>query len=184
MTKDELPTISPYPEIQESYVRMRRGGQSHNMAEMLAVRIPSGTRNTDRAFLEGRHSSYGLEATKMPEDYIRIAKQAGVNPHGKVYVSQLASKRGDPRAWVSSLGEVGDRCRESGRGCSALGIKAPEPPPTQQIRLAEDIVQEEMGKALVKNPGKATKLSELRREVIEKHGSPPKESFNMKAAKD
>lgn len=179
---NQLPTISPIPSIQESYERMRSNGQSHNMAEMLAVRIPAGTKNTDRAFLEGKHSSYGLESTAMPEYYLRRAKQAGVNPHGKVYVSQLASEWADPRAWVSDLGEVGDRCRQSGRGCAALGIEAPEPEPTQQIRLAEDIVQEEMTRALVKDPSKATKLTDLRHEVIEKHGSPPKESFNVKAA--
>lgn len=179
----QFPTISRDPKTQAAYARMRKNGQTHNMAEMLAFRSPSGTKNTDRAFLEGRHDGYGLESTKMPEFYLKKAKKAGVNPSGKVYVSQLASERGDPRAWVSSLGEVGDRCRESGRGCAALGIKTPEPKPTQQIRLAEDIVQKEMTKSLMKDPSKATKLTELRQEVIEKHGSPPKESFNVKAAK-
>jgi hypothetical protein len=181
---NQLPTVSPIPEIQAAYEQMRNNGQSHNMAEMLAVRIPSGTKNTDRAFMEGKHSNYGLESTKIPEYYLKRAMEAGVNPHGKVYVSQLASEWGDPRAWVSDLSEVGDRCRASGKGCAALGIEAVEPPPKQQIRLAEDLVQEEMTNALRKDPGKATKLTELRQEVIEKHGSPSKESFNVKAAKD
>lgn len=177
------PTVSTNPDIQSRYEDLRDNGDSHNMAEMLATRSAPGTKNMDRAFLQGTHQNGGLDE-KFGREYLRRARKAGIPTTGKVYLSQLADGRGaaTPAAWVSGLDDVRDGVRAGGHGAESLGIQAVEAPPRKQIRMAEDLVQRQMNVELAKDPSKASKLGELREAVIDKHGSKPSESHNVMEA--
>lgn len=162
--------ISDNPEVQSRYVALRQSGQSHNMAEMLATRTPTGTRGTDRAFMQGRMHNSGLGDNFIDRRIYERARRAGISTGGKVYMASLGGKLGsaNPEAWVSSRDDVIAVCKKRGFGYD--NVPAPEAPPRVQCRLAEDIVQETMQERLKENPGLATNLPALRHEIIEKHG--------------
>lgn len=159
--------------VQKRYEEMIRKGESHNMALMLATRTPCGTNQTDRALWDGRANNHGIDDDFNRVHMLRRAKRAGIDIAGKVYVGQLADRRGvcDPAAWVSDTSDIRKVCEKRGYGCEGLvKVRAAELDPTPTVRLAEDLVQEKMQQALMENPGRAAKLGELREEVIEKHG--------------
>lgn len=166
------PIVSTDEHIQALYVRLRKRGQSHAIAEMLAFREPPGTKNTDRAFMQGSHVDCNVNGP-LRERFLKKARKAGIQTEGRRYISQLADKRGvcTPEAWVSGVGDVRAACIAKGAGAESLGLKAVERDPTPSIPLAEDLVREQMAKEIAKDPGKARKLDDLREAVIEKHGS-------------
>lgn len=168
------PVISDDPEVQARYVQLRARNQSHKLAEMLATRKTCMATGLDRSFLEGKHQNHGLPDGFVGEKMLERARKAGINPHGKVYISQLARNgKGptDPQAWVSGVDDVRDTCKRRGLKCEgAVKTSGAEPPPPVQCRLAEDLVQEMMNKELKQSPGKAADLRTLREEVIERHG--------------
>lgn len=101
------------------------------------------TLRTDSTFMEGQWSQFS-ENPRLGNAYKRVAKKHGVDVKGKVYLSQLANFPGDPRAWVSSRGEVQKLCEERGWGCSgAVNVKAQsldvEP---REVGLDEEIVND------------------------------------------
>lgn len=168
------PVISSNPEVQSRYEDMRRKGESHNFAEMAATRTAPGLNGTETAFFRGKHQNQGLEDNFMGERMRKLARKAGISIEGKVFIGQMADKRGaeDPRAWVSSPSEIKRWCEETGAGCDGLvKVKASPPPPPVQCRLGEDIVQEKMQEYLKKDPSRAANLPELREEIIERHGA-------------
>lgn len=170
---DSLPVVSESDAIQEAYVSMRLDGQSHNWAEMCAHRQAPGTKNSDRTFQEGIGAGQFLD--KMPP-MIRKARMAAYEkatgrkvPEGARYLSTLARFPGDPKAWVTDVGEAKARFKEFGKGCEDLGIEARELPPPPKVRIAEDIVQRHLQKA-VADPANAGKdKRELREAIIDKH---------------
>lgn len=164
------PIISDHPDVQSRYVALRKEGQSHNMAEMLATRRSCMAKGMDRTFLEGKMHNHGLPQGFIGDKMMELARKAGVQTAGKVHISQLGPVTSH-EAWVSGVDDVVRVCKKQGRGISGtVNVRGCEPPPPVQVRLAEDLVQESMQLALKKNPGKATDLRALREEVIEKHG--------------
>jgi hypothetical protein len=168
------PVISSNPDVQSRYVSMRERGESHNFAEMAATRSSPGLNGTETAFFRGKHLNQGLEDNFMGERMRKLARRAGISIEGKVFIGQMADKRGaeDPRAWVSSPSEIKAWCEKTGAACDGLvKVKGSPPPPPVQVRLAEDIVQEKMQEYLVKDPSRAADIRSLREEIIEKHGA-------------
>lgn len=105
------------PEQKQHYDQCLANGCSQRMADMLAHQAGPAFGGTEHNFLQGRDNNQ--EFNKMPKDmqdhYLRRAKKGGVNPRGKVYISQLANDAGDPNAWVSSKYEVTAKARAQGR---------------------------------------------------------------------
>lgn len=170
----KLPTVSGNPEVQSRYEEMRRKGESHAMAEMLAARRPPNLNGTDTAFWRGKMLNNGLEDNFMGERMRKLARKAGIDIAGKVYMGQLADTRGaeDPKAWVSDTGDIKKLCETNGWGCEgSVRVKGAEPPPPTQVRMAEDLIAEKAAEILRQNPDRAKNLMELREEIIEKHGS-------------
>jgi hypothetical protein len=168
-------TISPNPHVQSLYEQSLRNGCSPKLAEMLAFRQAPGTKGTDRSFLEGRHNDLGFGKMRndMQEFYVRRAKEHGVSVEGKVYESGLARFPGDPKAWVSSVGEVQAICREQNLTCTgAVEYQGHEVAPIPDCPLSEQLIRENMVETLAKEPGKKRDLREVREEVIAKHGAP------------
>jgi hypothetical protein len=147
-------------EQRERYLAMRRSGQSHNIALMLAAQQPPMS-NTDREFLEGHcngNQFAGSLAARAAGDYYRrvaaAAGQGSAAGGGNVYLSGLAAYPGDPRAWVSSRGDVKRLLEE--RGWSARGsvehnadpsVRGSAAPPTTTA-IGTDIVLDAAEKAL------------------------------------
>ncbi len=117
LESDSLPVVSRDPEVQSRYITMRRDGQSHNMAEVLALRKFPSTTGTDRAFMEGRALD-GAQFQGMPGDvgrqYVAAAAKAGVNTAGKWYSGTLARFPMDPQAWVGGTADVKAVCDKEG----------------------------------------------------------------------
>jgi len=116
----KYPKVSDNPEIQSLYEEIRRGGESHKLAEMLALRqVPN--LQTDTRWLAGM-------------------KDTG---HGHAFYSHQMQRP------VSSKADVKRWCEETGGGCEDLGIE-PRPPEedpwSKPYRVADSIVEREVEK--------------------------------------
>ena len=141
--------------IQMRYWQMRRDGQSHRMAEMLATRKFPGLK-TDSIFNEGRCNGNQFERIPQEGDYLRgIAEEAGVNTTGKVYLRGLADYPGDPTAWISDRGDVLRVAREKGYKVDGyVNYQPPEAEPMADVDgVAPELIEDEVQTILASNPG-------------------------------
>lgn len=140
-------------------------------AIMVATQTPPGTKGTERAFLEGRQNMEQFDSMpKLQANYVlREAKQAGINPNGKVYCAGLADSRGwrDPAAWVSSNDDVLKVARKRRLAVSGSVNYDPGPGAPKRKVLSESIIRDEIRKEKRRNPN--AKVGELREKIIEKH---------------
>lgn len=99
---------------------------------------------SDDTFFRGFTGTGGAQfSDEVRPFYLEEAKKAGVSVSGKQYFSELAAYPGDPRAWVSSRGEMKQLLEE--RGWSADGdikVKGEAPEPAGPVRLADDIAED------------------------------------------
>lgn len=111
-----IPIIDPNPAIQAQYEYMRRNGESHNTAEMLAYRAaPSG--RTDNDFFRGQ-GTLDAQVGDDPHYMQQItegyrAATGGQNPNPNYsYQAGLAQFPGDPKAFADSVGMVKRRAEQ------------------------------------------------------------------------
>lgn len=130
---EQIEIVSDNPLTQAFYEEMRSRGESHNMAELLALRQFPGTM-TDREFFEGQGTLAdqfkGDEA--MLNTIIERARSKGYNPNpNDVYVSALANDVGDPLAFVpptGGRGHIQKVCEKRGTSChGAVEVKGRQP---------------------------------------------------------
>lgn len=140
-------------------------------AIMVATQTPPGTKGTERAFLEGRQNMEQFDSMpRLQANYVlKEAKQAGINPNGKVYCAGLADSRGwrDPAAWVSSNDDVLKVARKRRLAVSGSVNYDPGPEAPKRKVLSESIIRDEIRKEKRRNPN--AKTGELREKIIEKH---------------
>lgn len=149
-----FPVISPFTSVQEAYEAMRRDGQSHNIAEMLALQ-QSPAIQTDATFLAGHCNGNQFEKTPIVGDFYRTeAERAGVNTKGKVYKSSLAEYAGDPKAWVSGRSDIVKVAEERGWGVKgSVNVKLDNTrKPMDDIDVAPDLVHERVFHRAAANP--------------------------------
>ena len=108
----------------------------------------------------------------------RCKEMGGVVTPNHVYLSQIASEPGDPKAFIApGDGRAAVKRVLAERGKSATGCveyQAPAREPVKRkTRLAEDIVASQMRR--YRSEGKAEGMSnaKLREHIIEKHGAKP-----------
>jgi len=169
----EWPVISNHPEIQQAYEGMRRKGESHRMAEMLALQCPPMS-DTDREFLEGHCNGNQFEKTLgLGNYYGRVAKEQGFSTTGKVYLSGLARYPGDPEAWVSGKGDVKRVIEQRGWSCrGAVNIKGEVKPPSGG-GIASSLVTEKVAEMVEQQPELARRpVEELRERVVDRFAPP------------
>ncbi len=141
--RDPSHKVSDDFDTQVRYWQIRFKGESHAMAEMLATRSFPGLKGTDSVFMEGRKLG-GQQFEGLPrymgEQYVSQALAAGVNPAGKYYSGTLARFPGDPRAWITGLGDARRIAAERGIGLTgAVTVDAPRyadgyvPPDTYKV---------------------------------------------------
>ncbi len=123
-------------------------GFKHEDAERLAHGKFQANIQTDATFAAGLDKVGVMADPSTRKHHLDKANAAGVSTAGKVYMSQLASEPGDPRAWVSQMdakSEIKKRCIDKGWGCEG-GVSVPvptdEPPLDETPFLADDIVQD------------------------------------------
>jgi hypothetical protein len=153
MTECDYPVVSEDPQVQRDYVALRERGESHNFAAILAKRSPPGARS-DREFLKGHCNGSQFDGMEHLGDfYAAQARRAGVDPKGKVYLSGLAERPGDPRAWVSGRGDVERVLDERGWGCEGdITRKVQKVGEPQNVGVAEDIVRDKVEEILTQVP--------------------------------
>ena len=107
---------------------------------------------------------------------VRVANGAGINTNGKVYVGGLG-RYTDKHAWVSHGDDLLHVARKKNLTVNGAinhqGI--PQPPPKPKL-MADDIMQEKVGRLLAAEPATAEKvrknpkkLNEVKERIIDKH---------------
>lgn len=153
------PIISDDPQIQQDYVKSRKSGASHKLAEMLALQIAPGLQ-TDTRFQSGHvnHNQFAHDPV-YGAMALENARKAGVSVEGAVYHEQLAQFPGDPQAWVRTRGDVLKICQERGRTVTGAVNYKPAMDegrvPDTPYEAADDIVQHELDKMEAKYPNAA-----------------------------
>jgi hypothetical protein len=169
-----LPMVSHSKSIQAAYIAMRLDGLGHKLADMFAHQQPPMS-NTDREFLEGHCNGNQFEKTPGVGDYYaREAKAQGVDITGRVYINSLAAYPGDPKAWVSSRGDLEAVVKERNWSCQGSSniVGDPREGPAD-VRIADDLVESKMIDRMEADPSLAFKgredLFEETREMIQPH---------------
>lgn len=125
---------------------------------------------TDSVFLAGLSTNGSqFEGQENVGDYYKtVAKAAGVDVQGKTYLSTLAERPGDPKAWVTGRGDVQRVLEERGwSGEGAVNVKARrDRAKPQPVGIADDIVQEHVERRIAADPGLAEKPMEEVREQV------------------
>ena len=160
----------------EFFDQLIEEGNNSGFAAMLAQRRPSGTKGTDRAFLEGSHHAMDKVGRYSRDRMLKMAKKAGISTQGKVYKGGIG-RPDDPMAWVSGRDDVLAACKAKGLTCSgSVNYKAPEKQPKRKA-LADDIRDGFVGNILATEPRTLEKvkknpraINEVRERVIERHG--------------
>ena len=162
------------------YTRLRRQGQSHKFAELVAIQRPPRCM-TDDVFFAGMPKLADQMTPSQLQFYVARARSMGYNPGtNDVYHSGLARFPGDPEAFVSKAmgrGYIKKLCEQRGWACEgAVNVAARQPEkdalaPENCVPLAEDLVRHKACEMVKANPDLRTKSkSELRKMVIAKHG--------------
>lgn len=165
------PTVSSSPAIQAFYEQMRRRGESHMIADMLAHQQGPTLKTDTTFFSDNANGKQFANDPKRGERYRKVAERLGGSVKGKKYLSTLAEFPGDPRAWVDTVGDIRRVCEERGYNCEDLGIKAEVKEEPKPVRLAPDLVDKHVKRYRKQDPKLAAKpVQEVREMVIEKHG--------------
>lgn len=168
--------ISTNPRVQAFYVALRNKGESHNMAEICALRRAPGI-ETDDTFLAG----FGTLADQFSGDEkqlqqrVNISEQHGYKPNvNDVYIHGLARFPGDPEAFVGhGKGKGHIKKLLEKRGWSADGavkVKGRPSEPDDKPKLA-DSIGKQLGRRMVKKDPALLKVGvqERKQAVIAAH---------------
>ena len=155
---------------QAIYKQALKNGCTPRMAELLASRKCPAL-DTDKAFFN-RFGNLGDENDEVYLNRITSnAQREGYTPSlGDVYAPGLADYPGDPKAFLSR--SMGRRAIKEHMDRIKRGPDSDPFEKSSRVPLAEDIVQEHISQMVAEDPGivQRRKPSELREEVIAKHG--------------
>ncbi len=124
---------------------------STKLRDSLRSSFPCPAIHTNTNFLSGQGD--GFSSDMIRKKAYANAREAGVNPTGKVYSSQLARKGmgagKDPEAWIPAddpKGHIARVCQKRGMGCEgSVNVDAPayEISDDKPYRVADDIIEKE-----------------------------------------
>jgi len=188
---ERCPDMRRAPEgVQAHFVGMLLDGTAPKLAEMLALRSPPRA-NSDRELFAGVGTlDKQIGDPEHLDALVGAAKRRGYRPNpNDVYQPGLARFPGDPEAFVPATGgrsHIKRVCEKRGWAChGAVEVKAVEGEP-KHVPLAKSIVdrevraklradkklQSDLQRQFTSAPAKAaSKINELRQEVIAKHGN-------------
>lgn len=140
------PVVSDIPAVQERYEAMRAEGQSHNMAEMLALRAVPAARTTDDYF-RGRNSLVEQYGQARAE---RVAANLAANGYhvrpGDTYNPTAARFPGDPQAVENRLNGGRDHIRKIAKAREEEYFRKKEAEAKNGVAAPADLVLEEAKK--------------------------------------
>lgn len=165
-------TVSYDPPLPKSEIRRGR----NNIGEALRLRKFPGLKTETNFFSNrGTLEEQFKDDPVFLEEIIEGAKQDGYTPNpNDVYISQIARKPGDKRAFISQadgVSKIRKVCEEERMHCEALGTQKFEVAPKPKVKLAESLVQEKMQEYKQNPEFSGMKDGELREFVVDKHGS-------------
>ena len=165
-------TITYDPPIPKKEIQRGR----NNIGEVMKSRRFPGV-NTENNFFANRGTleQQFKDDPQFLQEIIEGAKADGYTPNpNDVYISQIARKTGDRRAFISQadgVSKIRKVCEEERLHCEALGTQKFEVAPKKKVRLAEPLVQEKMQEYKQNPEFSGMKDGELREFVVDKHGS-------------
>lgn len=162
MSRDWI-VVSKDPEVQAFYEAMRLSGESHNLAECLALKkFPSFT--SDDIFIKGTLCS---DRGKVGPEELWLKQKAeavGVSTTGKMYMRGLADYPGDPTAWVSDSHDVLEVARRKNYSVDGLvKYRAHEVEPMPDVPIDPALVEMEVQALAAEDPG--ARIEDLREQV-------------------
>lgn len=157
------------------YDELVMDGMSPRLAQMVASQECANIGSTDKNFNRRERSRMlGMDDSQR-EEIVRIAKEAGINTHGKSYNGRLG-RYNDPRAWVADTHDVRLAAEEKGYSLRGMVNVDNEPKPVKKKRIAKDILDglekrsRSKDKALDERCRKSkTARNDLREALTEKH---------------
>lgn len=164
-------------ELKREYDRIVAAGNTPQFAMMCIHRKAPNPGHSDQAFNRSARKRMNGMSDHEKNRITQLARQAGINTDGKYYVGRLG-RYTDPLAWCSTVDDVKAAARK--KNLTVDGVVSHTAIPTAPVQgpaLAEDIVQRESKKLLMKDgelrakvkEGKV-KAGEIRERVIAKHG--------------
>lgn len=157
----KYPVVSNDPAVQKEYVKLRKEGSSHNIAEICATQTCPGISGTDSQFwaatghLTNRFndSPGGKAIGKYYKE--RAEKMAPGCTSGAVYMQGVSPEAGHPLGWVKNRSDVVRALKA--RGCDGEGIVNFKAAESQRdnipVPLAPDLVKHHVNIRCANNPG-------------------------------
>jgi len=150
-------------EIQAHYDECIANGCDHDFAVMLVEQKAPRIMTDAVAFgdISLQNDQWGektIHGKTMGQLHRDAARAAGVNPDGKKYMAGIATKPCDPRAWVSTRGEVKERCESLGLRTLDGMVKVDQPendtddPLDQVYQVSDKVVGKRLAEEVETNP--------------------------------
>lgn len=181
MIEDEVQGLEP--EQQALFFRSIANGTSPQMAIGFATNHAPVMKGSDRTLNQTQRRNMNNMNEKNRNNIQKIAGKAGISTQGKFYVGGLG-RYNDPAAWVSTYDDAYSVCKARNLTATSIVYHKGTPVPPVRKRMADDIVEDYIGKELAadpklresvkKNPGKH--LKELKEKVIAEHSKPSLDS--------
>lgn len=163
---------------QRHFYTMVANGESPRFAAMCAMRRAPMTKYSDRTFNQCRQETMMAMPEWQRDAYVKIAQRSGIATQGKFYVGGLG-RPSDIAAWVSTVEDVKQVCREKNLNADGLVHHVASPRPYKRTRLASSLCKELVGRRLAEDPQLAakckadpSKLRQLQAEVVDRHSKP------------
>lgn len=167
--------ISDDPSVQAHYQRMIRRGESHSMAEMLALRSPPGHQDGDLHLPtigeRFKDDPGGLRTLR------RKAAKAGITvDDSDSYCASLAQCPLDPNAILkrkTARQQLAKAANDLGVGCEQLGIKPTLRSSPKTVKgLHPEVVEDEYDKRVKEDPSLSEKpRREVEEQIVDECGT-------------
>lgn len=148
----------------------------NNIGEMIRAKSFPGLKTESNFFSNrGTLEQQFKDDPEFLQEIIAGAQADGYNPNpNDVYVSQIARKTGDRKAFVSQadgVSKIRKVCEEQKLHCEELGTERYEVAPKAPVKLADDLVQQKVAEYKSHPEFSRMKDQELREFVVEQHGA-------------
>lgn len=163
--------------VLRQYKALLRKGESPRMALLLAMQKFPGLKGTDSIFCKLEHERVKEIGDEEMTKIVKIAKQAGINTHGKTYNGQLGGYT-DPMAWISDTHDVRVSAKEKGLSIRGQVNVENAPKPRPKKKLSERLIRETTQSYLEKDPALKERVKkspkakrELRERIVATHSN-------------
>jgi len=111
----KIPIYSDDEEVQTRYMQLRQMGETHNGADLVITRKTAVIGLCDTVLLKSDLivSQFSHKDSQARGDALaEKARAMGISTTGKFYHPGIAVEFGDPRAWVGSISDIKEVCKD------------------------------------------------------------------------